>query len=80
MTPFTDLDFETGKGYYNYFLKLPVGKVTKENMMQEQTMLKQNFGYNAKIETRQMPVWKLEASSKAFKILKTKGAKLKKLE
>lgn len=77
-TPFIDHDFATGRGYYNYYLKLPPNKVDKSKMMKEmQLMLNVNFGYDAKIETHDMPVWRLERSNDSYLGLRTKGGEPK---
>lgn len=48
--------------------------ISKERMMHEmQETLRQNFGYKAEVENRELPVWRLVAGPKALKALKTKG-------
>lgn len=71
-------DFNTGEGYYNYFLKLPLDKLTKSEIMHEmQTMLEKNFGFHATVEIRDMPVWSLEIKNDRYKRLRTNGGEPK---
>ncbi len=63
-----------GKGLYNYSLYVPPSQVTEENIMKYmQEDLKRTFGFNASVEYRDMPVWKLIAKPEAEKKIKTKG-------
>ncbi len=74
LEPFEIHDFVTGKGYYNYYLKLPVKDINKQRLMSElQAMLANIFGYKARLETRAMPVWRLIACSDAVERLRSKG-------
>lgn len=80
-TPFEVHDFATGKGYYNYYLKLPLKDISKERMMSEmQQSLHKIFGYKATVETRDMPVWRLVVDSDAVEQLKSKGGDTKSFE
>jgi len=73
-TPFEVQDFATGRGYYNYYLKLPLKDISKKRMMSEmQELLQKMFGYKAAIETRTMPIWRLEVDSDAVERLRSKG-------
>lgn len=66
----------TGVGMYNYYLKMPLNRITLESMKGElQEILSLNFGYDARMETRLMPVWKLIASEAALKKLRSRGGK-----
>lgn len=57
-----DYKLDVGKHTYNYCLKLPDDKISMDNMMGEmQRGLKNTFGYDVFMETRQMPVWRLVA-------------------
>lgn len=71
-----DYNNDVGKGTYSYHLKVPASKVTLFYIMQiMQQDLKNVFGYDVVIETREMPVWKLVATPNAQTKLKTKGGK-----
>lgn len=62
------------QGLYNYSLIVPPERSSKEYLQQIMRRdLKNYFGYDAEIETRWMPCWKLVASDMAKKELKTKG-------
>jgi hypothetical protein len=64
------------KGCYNYDLRAPVVKISRDYMMRVmQNDLKNVFGYDVALEKRQMMVWKLVATAKAREKLKTKGQK-----
>ena len=74
----TPFDFDFGKkaikGLYNYSLSVPISKATPQFMMEMmQGELKSYFGYDASIEIRKMPCWKLIATENAKQNLKTKG-------
>lgn len=73
--PFTSKDFNSGAGYYNYYLKLPIDSLTQERIMRElQKALDMTFKYSAFLEARSMPVWWLQVcSEKVAKKLRTKG-------
>jgi uncharacterized protein (TIGR03435 family) len=58
---------------YNYDLIFPPQNVPKEELMAiMQADLRRAFGYEAIVESRSMPVWKLIATPKALKNLSTK--------
>jgi len=62
------------KGLFDYNLVLPVTNLTKEEVMKTmQEDLERVFKYEASIETRSIPVWKLVAEPGAIDKLKTKG-------
>jgi len=68
-----DFTNEVGKGTYNYNLKIPVSQVSKEYIMQTmQSELKNIFGYDASLETRKIPAWKLIAKPGTTDKLKSK--------
>lgn len=59
---------------YNYSLIVPENKASAKSMQEwMQSDLKNYFGYDAKVEIRPMPYWKLLASPDAINILKTKS-------
>jgi thiol-disulfide isomerase/thioredoxin len=61
-------------GLYNYNLLLPLADVTKPCIMKDmQEDLRRSFKYDAVIEIRSMPVWKLQAQPGTAEKLKTKG-------
>jgi len=61
---------------YNYSLMMPKEKASLESMkIQAQCDLKKYFGFDATIETRMMPYYKLTATEEAKKKLKSKGGK-----
>jgi thiol-disulfide isomerase/thioredoxin len=63
-----------GKGSYNYYLKVPEGKISDGYIMGEmQRTLESVFGYQVSVEKREMPVWKLVAKPGIEKKLKSKG-------
>lgn len=67
-------DTHTGKNMYWYSLIVPEEKLSEEHLKRVmQDDLAHNFGYEARIETRVMPYWKVIASDEARKKLKTKG-------
>lgn len=67
-------DFNDNRGFYNYSLTIPPAKATKENLMKYmQQDLERTFGYNAFVEEREMPVWKLVAKPGAEAKVKTNG-------
>ncbi|MEQ1586215.1 MAG: TlpA disulfide reductase family protein [Cyclobacteriaceae bacterium] len=69
-----DYNYQVGKGTYNYILKIPPTEVSKARILSlMQQDLKRAFGYDARIETRSMPVWKLIANPGAAEKLITKG-------
>lgn len=67
-------DFGTGRNIFNYRLIVPPEKSTHQFMMElMQRDLKDYFGYNVALEERKVPYWRLIATDKAKKKLKTKG-------
>jgi len=73
-TPFK-ANFLTGESVYNYQLDVPPPARNAETIMRiMQNDLKNMFGYEAHIEYRDVPVWKLTANKNTEKLLKTKGA------
>jgi thiol-disulfide isomerase/thioredoxin len=69
-------DMGFGKGMYNYFLLIPPERATRENiMLQMQDDLQRIFGYDASVEVRDVPVWKLIAGPTAGKHIRTTGGK-----
>lgn len=67
-------DTHTGKNMYWYSLIVPEERLSKAHIMQVmRDDLAHNFGYEARVETRIMPYWKIIASESARKNLKTKG-------
>lgn len=71
-----DYKIEVGKGTYNYNLVFPPSKkvTTKYILDKMQEDLKTTFGFEASVETREMPVWKLVTKDKnSPRRLKTKG-------
>lgn len=68
-------DFNKSKGLYTYSLIVPPAKATVKHVMETmQRDLKTYFGYDATVETRNMPCWKLVASEKAKQAIKFKPA------
>ncbi len=64
----------TGRNVYCYSLTVPPTASNKCHLMQiMQRDLKNYFGYDARIEERKMPYWRLVASEKAKSTLPTKG-------
>ncbi len=64
------------KNLYCYSFIAPPEKITKEYVQKiMQNDLKGYFGYDASIETRIMPCWKLVATKEAADKLKSKGGK-----
>jgi hypothetical protein len=76
-TPFTLMDFNSGEGFYNVYVKLPVDNLTKKRIMSElQRVLRATFNYDATLEIRSMPVWRLQVQSRrAVEKLRTRGGK-----
>jgi thiol-disulfide isomerase/thioredoxin len=69
-----DYNFNVGKGLYNYCLNLPAAERNTEFIMAcMQEDLKRAFKYEACIELREMPVWKLVGGRETVERLKTKG-------
>ena len=69
-----DKSVSTAKGYYDYSLTVSSNKATSVIFMEiMQRDLKSYFGYDADIEYREVPVWKLVATPNANEKLKTKG-------
>ncbi len=66
-------DYKTGKGIYNYDLIMPGPKSKQEIMNAMQQELYNTFGFEASLEERWMPVWKLVALKGTAEKLKTKG-------
>jgi thiol-disulfide isomerase/thioredoxin len=65
---------ETGEGLYWYSLIVPAAKATPEHIMEGmQRDLHYYFGYEARVETRMLPCWRLSISDQAKEKLKTKG-------
>lgn len=63
----------TGRNMYWYSLTLPKERFTKENIMAVmQRDLAVNFGYDVRVETRELPYWKVVASESALKRLASK--------
>jgi uncharacterized protein (TIGR03435 family) len=59
---------------FNYVLAVPLKQVTRENIMKYmQQDLERAFGYQAFVDERDMPVWKLVAKPGASEKIKTKG-------
>jgi len=66
-------DPATGRNMYWYSLILPEERFTKENIMAVmQRDLAVNFGYDVRVETRELPYWKVVASESALKRLASK--------
>ncbi len=74
-SPFkADFSMDVGKGTYNYFLRMPPERTKAETLMQQmQTDLRNAFGYEAAVEIRKVPVWKIIAQPGAAERLNTKG-------
>lgn len=67
-----------GKNMFCYSLILSAEKGTKANLQKAmQRDLETYFGFNASIETRELPCWRLVASNGAVTKLGTKGGKQK---
>jgi hypothetical protein len=67
-------DLNKPQGIYNYELIVPRSRKTETEMMKiMQRELNNIFGYDAVVEDRLMPVWKLVAAPGAAARLKTKG-------
>jgi thiol-disulfide isomerase/thioredoxin len=62
------------RGLYNYSLIIPKEIATKENLMEAmQQDLRKYFGFEASVDSRMMPYWKLTATAEAREKLKTRG-------
>ncbi|PSL48210.1 uncharacterized protein (TIGR03435 family) [Chitinophaga niastensis] len=73
---FQSPDHQTEK-LYSYSLSVPISKASRNYLMEVmQRDLKNYFGFDANIETRMMPYWKLVATKEAKLKLKTKGQSL----
>lgn len=67
-------DFVSGKGYYCYSLVVPPEKADPryvEQLMQKD--LDEYFGYGVRVETMEMPYWRLEVSERGRKNLLSKS-------
>lgn len=66
-------DYQTGKGLYNYFLKMEDGTSSNQSVMESmQQDLRRSFGYVATLEDRTVPIYKLIAGPAAAKKLASK--------
>lgn len=71
-----ETDFKSGKGYYNYCLIVPPNNAGAKGMQQwMQSDLERFFNYTVRIETREMPYWRLTAAPGAAARLASKGGK-----
>jgi thiol-disulfide isomerase/thioredoxin len=67
-------NYDTGKGLYCYNLFVPIEKANKKMMQQVmRSELKNYFGFDACVEKRIMPYWRLIATPEAKVKLRTKG-------
>ncbi|MFD2872002.1 redoxin domain-containing protein [Mucilaginibacter ximonensis] len=67
-------DFAGNKNLFCYSLVVPNSHASKESILNRmQADLRSYFGYEATIEKRKMPYWRLIATAKAKSELKTKG-------
>ncbi|MES1181591.1 MAG: TlpA disulfide reductase family protein [Flavobacterium sp.] len=67
-------DYSSGKNVFCFSLKVQSSKASDSSMQKIlQSELKNYFGYKVAIEERLMPCWKLTATKKAIKELKSKG-------
>ncbi|MBC9797034.1 TlpA family protein disulfide reductase [Sinomicrobium weinanense] len=73
---FTDYDYESRKNMYVYSLIVPPERATPQYLMKTmQQDLYRYFGYEAKVETRTLPYWRITAPENTQRKLKTKGGK-----
>ena len=68
-------DYTTYKGIYNYSLMVPKERLSKTQANQKmmQRDLKNYFGYEVTVETRNMPYWAVRATEQAKRTLPTHG-------
>lgn len=69
-----DYDFVNLTGLYSYSVTVPPGKGDQQHLMNiMQRDLRDGFGYEVAVQSRQMPYWRLTATETARSGLKTRG-------
>lgn len=67
-------DYTPQADLYTYYMKVRGDSVSLDKIQQlMQQELKRRFGYQVRVETREMPYWKLEASKESAALLATRG-------
>ncbi|MBL7750868.1 MAG: redoxin domain-containing protein [Chitinophagaceae bacterium] len=73
-----EIDYDTGEGGYNYYLRIPADKASLSNFQQIMKQdLTQLFGYEVSFEKREVPCFRLTASEDARKKLVTRNGQVK---